>query len=232
VICLGGTPRFGPDTIWFETCSVDFAQPSPFRHDPSSPWVSKYRVLFQALCEAAGRDNFFVGKPGGLPANDLLSMHLGTQEFLFTLIDHPDWMTEAILTGARDQVRARREILATVLYRGESWYGPAGWMPFWAPEPHNVTQSDVSCMLSPEMFERFVGPELDVYGNEHGALWYHLDGGDARQHLPRRLPGRCELPRRAASTSCSPLKDASMEEGKLVPLGARDGIDAQHDKGR
>ena len=42
-------------------------------------------------------------------------------------------------------------------------------------------------MLSPAMFDRFVVPELDVYGEDHGALWYHLDGGDARQHLPRLL---------------------------------------------
>jgi hypothetical protein len=69
----------------------------------------------------------------------------------------------------------------------EYWYGGAGWMPFWTPEPYVGTQSDVSCMLSPEMFDRFVVPELDVHGQEHGALWYHLDGGNARQHLPRLL---------------------------------------------
>jgi hypothetical protein len=30
-------------------------------------------------------------------------------------------------------------------------------------------------------------PELDVCGRECGALWYHLDGRDAQQHLPRLL---------------------------------------------
>jgi hypothetical protein len=187
VICLGGTPRFDPATIWFQTGPVDFHRPSPFRHDPASPWVGKYTALFRALNEAAGRDEFFVGKPGGLPANDLLSMFMGTEDFLYALVDHPEWMAEAILNGARDQLRAKREILALVPDRGEYWCNPAGWMPFWAPEPHIVTQSDVSCMLSPEMYDRFVVPELDVYGAEHGALWYHLDGGDARQHLPRLL---------------------------------------------
>lgn len=187
VDCLGGTPTFSPETIWFETREVDFSGPSPFRRDPSSPWVRKYRTLYQALCRAAGRDDFFVGRPGGLPANDLLSMHMGSERFLFALVDHPEWMAEAIVTGARDQLGGRKDIAASVPDRGEYWCAPAGWMPFWAPEPYNVTQSDVSCMLSPEMFDRFVVPELDVYGHEHGALWYHLDGGDARQHLPRLL---------------------------------------------
>ena len=59
-------------------------------------------------------------------------------------------------------------------------------MPFWAPEPFVRTQCDVSCMLSPKMFDRFIVPELEE-GEEHGALWYHLDGWNARQHLQRLL---------------------------------------------
>jgi hypothetical protein len=205
VICLGGTPLFDAATIWFQTRAVDFDAPSPFRHDPDSPWMHKFRALLLALCDAAGRDDFLIGKAGGLPANDLLSMHMGTQAFLFALVDHPAWMAEAILTGALDQLRARQELQALVRARHDYWYGNAGWMPFWAPEPFNISQSDVSCMLSPAMFERFVVPELDVVGGEHGALWYHLDGGDARHHLPRLLslpylrvvqytPAPCEPP--------------------------------------
>jgi len=191
VVCLGGTPRFDSDTIWFEARTVDFDRPSPFRHDPEGSWPAKFRRLLLALCAEAGRDGFLVGKPLMLPANDLLSMQMGTQEFLFALVDQPEWMAAAILAGAQDQLRARREFQALMRGHGhEYWYGNAGWMPFWAPEPFVTTQSDVSCMLSPEMFDRFVVPELDVHGAEHGALWYHLDGGNARQHLPRLL----ELP--------------------------------------
>ncbi|MDD4890615.1 MAG: hypothetical protein PHU85_11890 [Phycisphaerae bacterium] len=187
VLCLGGTPKFDPATIWFETRPVDFSRPAPFRHDPGSVWVEKYRALLLALCEAAGRNEFLVGQPGGLPANDLLSMQMGTEAFMLAMMDHPDWLADAILAGAQDQLRVRREFQSLMRARHDFWYGNAGWMAFWAPEPFTTTQSDVSCMLSPAMFERFVVPELDVYGQEHGALWYHLDGGNARQHLPRLL---------------------------------------------
>lgn len=186
--CLGGSPHFAPNTIWFETREVDFSRPSPFRHDPENVWVRKFRELMVALCAAAGRDDFLVGSMLGLPANDLLSMHMDTQSFLFALVDHPEWMAEAILIGAQDQLRACRELQALMRAQGhEYWYGNAGWMALWAPEPFTSTQSDVSCMLSPEMFDCFVVPELDVYGQAHNALWYHLDGGDAKQHLPRLL---------------------------------------------
>jgi len=188
VLCLGGTPHFDDQTIWFATQAVDFAKPSPFRHNPDSPWTTKYRRLLLALSAAAGHDEFLIGKPGGLPANDLLSMLMGTQEFLVALMDEPDWVAEAILVGARDQSRVRQEMQQLLRDQGHAyWYGQAGWMSFWAPEPYTSTQSDVSCMLSPEMFDRFVLPELEVYGAEHDALWFHLDGGDAKQHLPRLL---------------------------------------------
>jgi len=188
VICLGGTPHFARETIWFATQQVDFHRPSPFRHNPNSIWMQKYRVLLLAMCGEAGRDDFMLGSPCMLPANDLLAMHMGTQEFLLALLDHPDWMQEAILTGARDQLHAGRAVQALMRAQGhEYWYGIAGWMPLWAPEPFVPMQSDVSCMLSPAMFDRFVLPELTMVGEEYGALWYHLDGGDARQHLPRLL---------------------------------------------
>lgn len=187
VNCLGGTPRFTPETIWFEQRAVDFTRPSEFRHDPASPWVVKYTAALEALCAAAGWDDFLVGSPGGLPANDLLAQQMGVERFMLALVDHPDWMRQAIITGGRDQVSARHAYQALIRERHAYWYGSAGWMPFWAPEPYNSFQSDVSCMLSPAMFERFIVPELDIAGSDHGALWYHLDGGDARQHLPRLL---------------------------------------------
>ncbi len=184
VNCLGGTPVFDSRTIWFEKREVDFSAPSPFRHDPQSPWVRKHRELHGAVLEEAGWDDFMAPGAGGLPANDLLSMMMGTENFLLALMDEPDWMEEAIITGALDQLRQKNELRAVVRSRHMFWYGKTGWMCFWAPEPFLSTQSDVSCMLSPAAFERFVLPEIEIYGRVYNALWYHLDGGDARQHLP------------------------------------------------
>lgn len=188
VLCLGGTPCFSPHTIWFETVDVDFENPSPFRHDPDSEWTRKNQTLIAAVCQMAGKDDFLMGSPAALPANDLLSMLMGTEPFLYALMDHPEWMEDAIMTGARDQCAIKRDLQDYCRSQGHQyWYGNAGWMPFWAPEPFFSTQSDVSCMLSPELFDRFVLPEIDLYGQQYDALWYHLDGGDAKQHLPRLL---------------------------------------------
>ncbi len=187
LISLGGKPDFDRNTIWFDEQTVDFSKPSPFRHSPIDPLVKQYEKLYLALAEAAGWDDFMVGSPCLLPASDLLAMHMGTENFLMALVDYPEWMKNAIESGARDLVAARQQLADLVKPLHFFWYGNAGWMPFWAPQPFAGLQSDVSCMLSLEMFEKFIVPELQIWARHVGPLWYHLDGGDALQHLTSLL---------------------------------------------
>ncbi len=191
VLGYGATPQFEAHTIWHTPITVDYATPPNFAFDQTDPWVQRYATLFTGVAAEAGADGFHVGQPLLLPGNDLLAAILGTEEMLCACAEYPEWVHAAILQIARGQVAALRHFAAiTQAYGNTHWYGSAGWMPFWAPEPVLCTQSDVSCMLSPAMYEQFVLPELELYGREIGALWYHLDGGDARQHLPRL----CSLP--------------------------------------
>ncbi len=187
LVSFGATPRFAMDTIWWEEMSFDFEQPPELSFDPDDQWVARFSAAYLAMAEFAGKDDFLIGQPCILPANDLLSMLMGTGKFLMNLIDHPEWMRAAIMQGAEAQVAACNYFKDRIQDHHDYWYGNGGWMTFWAPEPYHSTQSDVSCMLSPEMFDQFILPELEILHNAFGPLWYHLDGGDARQHLPRLL---------------------------------------------
>jgi hypothetical protein len=188
LLSCGATPAFAEHTIWHHPRPVDYNAPPAFAYDPDDPWVRRFRALYAAVAEEAGADGFHVGQPLGLPGSDLLAANLGTEEMLFACAAYPEWTAEAILHIALAQVAAFRDFAAIPQGLGNThWYGNAGWMPFWAPEVVIGTQSDVSCMLSVEMFERFVVPELMLLASELGWLWYHLDGADARQHLPRLL---------------------------------------------
>lgn len=205
LVCFGGTPRFDWNTIWHDPMTFDFDRPPHLTFAPDAPWVRRHTACYLAVAEAAGYDDFLLGAPCLLPANDLLSMLMGTEAFLLALHDHPEWMRAAICQGAAVQAEALRYYRQQLNDRHAFPYGIGGWMPFWAPEPFISTQSDVSCMLSPAMYDTFVLPELESYAEDAGALWYHLDGGDARQHLPRLLslprlrvlqytPAPCEPP--------------------------------------
>jgi len=205
LVCFGGRTSYAETTIWHDHRAMDFSRPPAFAFDPADPQVRIFERAYLALADAAGYDDFLVGSPCILPANDLFSMQMETDAFLLALLDHPQWMREAVVQGARAQLAAGEHFRRLIAGRHQFWYGIAGWMPFWAPRPFLSTQSDVSCMLSPAAFDEFILPELDVYGEAYGALWYHLDGGDARQHLPRLLslpytrmiqytPAPCEPP--------------------------------------
>ncbi|OPZ86089.1 MAG: hypothetical protein BWY76_01107 [bacterium ADurb.Bin429] len=106
---------------------------------------------------------------------------------MFALIERPEWVREAIIAMARERVTLFNHFYDLAAPVHAFPYGNAQWMAFWAPERYIATQSDVSCMLSPAMFDEFILPELDIYGESFGAMWYHLDGSRAFQHLPTLL---------------------------------------------
>lgn len=183
-VCFGAELRFNMNTIWHDRITVNFDRPPAFTFDPEAPWVKKFEAAYCALAEAAGKDDFIVGQPCILPANDLFSMIMGTETFLIGLLDHPEWMREAFRQGTRSIIEAYHYFRDRLIDHHDYWYG---YSYFQVPEPFMATQSDVSCMISPELFNEFILPELELYSNEIGPLWYHLDGGDARQHVPSLL---------------------------------------------
>lgn len=187
VICYGATPRFNWDTIWHEPLTIDWDNPPVFSEPWDDLWFKRYAAAYQAVLDVAGWDDFMVGFACGLPANDLLVGIISNNEFLLNLYERPEWMKEAIITISRHQIKVIRHFLAMAEKSHAFPRGNPQWMTFWAPESYYPTQSDVSCMLSPEMFDEFIVPELDQIAAACGKMWYHLDGARARQHLPRLL---------------------------------------------
>lgn len=186
-ICYGATPQFSWHTIWHDPIVVDWDTPPQFKLNWNNPWLRRYEAAYRRVVEVAGWDDFLVGRPCTLPANDILVAIISNNAFLLNLVDHPEWMHEALRQLARNQIEVINYFADFTARTHAFPYGNAQWMPFWAPERYMSTQSDVSCMLSPEMFDEFIMPEVDGLGKEFGKLWYHLDGWRAGQHLPRLL---------------------------------------------
>jgi hypothetical protein len=172
----GAIPHFPPETIWFEPVAVDWNSPPSFPLDWESPWFKKVSALHEAVLAAAGYDDFLVGSFGTMPANDMLAFVIGTEQVLLGMAEHPDWIGEAIKQLTANWVALSRHFQEKVKKKHKFWCGNAGWMPFWAPEPFKATQSDISCMISLDMFEKFIVPVLNTIGREFKNVWYHLDG--------------------------------------------------------
>jgi hypothetical protein len=181
------TPQFTDRTIWFDPVEIDYEDPAFFDLDLSNPWFRRYEAVHRRMVELAGRDRFMTGEVVLLPGNDMLSLLMGTNNFLMALLDRPAWMRSTIEKLARQWCAVQDYFLEINRASNAFWYGVAGWAPFWGPEVFAATQSDVSCMIGPDAFAEFIMPELDIVGEHYGRMWYHLDGPGAIPHLDALL---------------------------------------------
>lgn len=177
--------RFAENTIWHPRSMPSIDAPFGWSPGPHDPWrIKLVRVINRLLDEAPGR--FLVGYTGQVPVNDLLALLRGTEDFLVDMARDlgkcvrrleemfPLWM-ENIL-ALKEAVDARQE--AGWVY---------GWPGLWHPKALKGTQSDMSCMISSYMFDKFVLREMDLLGERYEFIWYHLDGPLAVRHLPALL---------------------------------------------
>ena len=109
--CYDSTPRFETErnTIWFDVLDVDWDAPPSFDLDMNAPWFRRYEALHRAMVAAAGEDGWSVGQACVLPGHDILSMLLGTETFLTSMLDRPEWMETILRQVARNWVTVIRQ---------------------------------------------------------------------------------------------------------------------------
>jgi len=186
-LMVGWAPAYGaridyrPDTVWIEQLITSWDDPPDLEHDWDNDGWDRLKQTMAAISEHA-RGRYFVGLPPMLVPNDLLCQLRGPVPFLTDLHDCPERIESALKAMRRNFLRMYRE-LAEILSGDELGYG--NWWPFWSPDPFYAPQSDVSCMLSREMFDRFIVPELLELCQAWANVFYHLDGPGALHHLNR-----------------------------------------------
>ncbi|MDI9585007.1 MAG: hypothetical protein QM473_12355 [Acidobacteriota bacterium] len=179
-----GAPLYADDaTVWFGEIVHDWTD----LPDWSTAWDDegwrRLKAIMARLIEA-GRGRFFVGTPPMLTPNDLLSVLCDPCRFLLALSDYQDEVSYSLETMTTAFIGMFDEITAMC---ATAFEGTHHHYPVWSPDPLVTVQSDISCTLSPAMFDRFVIPELERITAHTGRGIYHLDGPDAVKHLDRVL---------------------------------------------
>ena len=180
----GAPLHYAEQTIWQEPIIESWdARPALVLEEDDWGWQQVQKVV--ARCLEVSEGKWMTGFPNIQQPNDHLSILRGPERFLLDTLDHP-----------RELKRALRQLLGNWFAMSDRLHGTLSrtqegsitWLPVWCPWPKCWTmQSDVSCNLSPAMFEEFIAPELEeIAGALDGAL-YHLDGPMALQHLDRLL---------------------------------------------
>jgi len=170
--------EFHPDTIWIEPGVTDWNAAPDWSTAWDDPGWRSAKQAYARLCEGADR-RWFVGLPPLLVPNDLLSVLRSPENFLIDLVTEPELVLDTLAVMQRNFVHMWNE-LDRMRDQATGW---GNWWSIWCPDRLRIVQSDVSCMISGDMFEKFILPELYALGQDVDHMFYHLDGPDAVRHL-------------------------------------------------
>lgn len=216
---FGATPVFTPDTIWNHPFLKDGDSYDRVTFNANSPFWTKTRAMMTRLVDLADGHFFLSEDMGG--ALSLLGSLRGSEGLCLDLVDRPDEVEakqHEILKSLRLQHDAIQSIIAT-RFEGSV----AGCLPSWSPGRAGTLECDVSCLLSKEMFERFVVPEVMTHVEWYDHSLYHLCGPMAARHadallkIPRLNGIQWQKGVNGGSTlSWLPLLKKIQKAGKLI----------------
>jgi len=184
---LGSKPGFSQNTVWFHPCMEDEPEPEqlpPLRFDAGHPWWRKTEEILRCCAELA-RGKYIVGCPDLIENLDILSSLRGGQTLCMDMVERPEWVEQKI-REINDVWFAAYERIYDIIKLDD---GSSAFCAFqvWGPGKTAKVQCDMSAMISPEMFRRFVVPSLTAQCEWLDHSVYHLDGTQAMPHLDALL---------------------------------------------
>jgi len=176
---LGAQVQCAPDTVWFEPpgqTSINDLHPA---YEAENAWWRRVQELTR-LAVARWGSQVVVGHTDLGGTLDILASLRTTQHLLYDLVDAPGEVARLSGELTRLWLRYYDELEAAVRPAGR---GTSCWAMIWSPGRCYMLQNDLAYMISPQMFERFVLPDLAACCEalEHG--FYHLDGKGQIRHL-------------------------------------------------
>jgi 5-methyltetrahydrofolate--homocysteine methyltransferase len=230
----------GPDeTVWFtptEDLPVKDIHPA---YDPGNVWWQRVLTLTRGAVERWG-DRVTVAYTDLGGNLDIIASLRDTQRLLYDLYDTPDEVARLVgeITGL--WLRYYDALDAVIRPAGA---GTSPWAEIWSPVRSYMLQCDFAYMISPDMFERFVMPDIAACCDAIDHAMYHLDGKGQIPHLDmllslERLRGIQWIPGDGAPPpeQWLDLLKHIIDAGKLcqlyvTPEGAKTIVDALGGKG-
>lgn len=173
--------RLSPDTVWFEKDPPyieDWDNCPEIRIDKDSLF---YRATEEIIDSNLKNSDLYVSSITSFGATyDIIAALRGTTNLLYDLYEYPE------------EVLALRDKIAPIwadyfhhttekLFAGQGCM--SSWIPIWSDKPYCTLQCDFSAMISPDMFRRFILPDLQFQTEQMPRSLYHLDGPGEIRHL-------------------------------------------------
>jgi hypothetical protein len=171
----------GTRSCWLHPMIENWDDAPPLRLDPANRWWRLMKAFTWAAAER-GHDRFWVGLTDlSHPGDDLAALR-GTQNALLDLADAPE-RADATMDAMCDLWKCCiDELYGILIAAGQP--GSAGTFGIYSPGKSYTMQSDFSCMLSCDMFDRHIVPILERQAAHLDHAIYHVDGPGAIRHIP------------------------------------------------
>lgn len=220
---LGGKvePSVDQQTVWFEADKPVPMEDLHFVYHADNIWWQRVLNLTRAAVEQWG-NQVCIGHTDLGGVLDIAVSFRTTTQLLFDLYDAPEEVNRISGEIRTLWMRYYDELCAIV---GKTQRGTTTWAEIWSPERTYMHQCDLSYMISPKMFERFVLPDLAACFDSIKHNFYHLDGKGQIPHLDmllsmEKLAGIQWIPGAGQPKDCQwmPLLKRIRDAGKLCQV--------------
>jgi 5-methyltetrahydrofolate--homocysteine methyltransferase len=165
-----------PETVWFTPDELLPIGELDLDYEADNVWWERVQNLTRAAVERWG-GLVQVGHTDLGGNLDILASFRETQNLLYDLMDAPDEVERLVGEITALWLRYYDELDAIIR---PTCRGTSNWDSIWSSGTNYMLQCDFSYMISPEMFERFVMPDL-------AACCAHLDHGFFHQDGPGQI---------------------------------------------
>ncbi len=169
----------GDDTVWFHQPKDLELADIKLEHLPNNIWLHRVRDLYRAGAEKfEGLVHMGMTDLGG--NLDIAASFRQSENLLMDLIDEPEEVEKIAWRSHELWWRYFDELNGLIQ---PSNPGYTAWTPVYSVESSYMLQCDFCYMISLEMFNRFVKPELAASCRKLVNPIYHLDGPGQLTHL-------------------------------------------------
>ncbi len=173
---LGGELDGYKDTIWIHPREPESDE---VILDQRNRWLKLHLDLVKS-CKERAQGRYFVGCPDLIEGLDTLAGLRGVTPVMMDIIARPEELERQLHAANEAWFDVFEQIYQEINIDGEMTFC---YFNVWAPGRMAKLQCDVSAMISPDSFRRFVVPYIREQCQFLDYSMYHLDGVDAIRHL-------------------------------------------------
>ena len=180
---LGTTVEFKSGTIWFhrptDVKDIVSVLESAQLND-NNEWYKRLKRTTEIAARRGAKGNYHVAMTdlGGIL--DILVSFIGPYNLIVQMKRNPGLIDTCRAIIMEKYLKVYDELQDIINKYAE---GCNTWLNVWCPKRYYTMQCDVSVMMSPKYFKRFVLPDLVEQAEHMDYAFYHLDGPEQITHL-------------------------------------------------